>query len=150
MKKTASFIFVFCMINLSLFAKESWESFKHKTILKLIKQNKLSNYCSLIKKSSENALSQFADETLDFLHIDGNHCEQLVFQDVTGYFSKVKDGGYILLNDPNWYSGKLALVFLLERTDLISSFSPSATHLLFRKNNQRMENACVLFKNEKL
>lgn len=113
--------------------------------LTLISKNKLNKFCSIIKQSSQNAASLFADDTIDFIHLDGNHNEEFAFQDVINYFPKVKDGGYILLNDPNWFSMKRSLVFLLERADVISSFSPSATYFLFRKNNQRMQNANVLF-----
>jgi hypothetical protein len=84
---------------------------------------------------------------IDFIHLDGNHNEEFAFQDITDYFPKIKDGGYILLNDPNWFSMKRSLVFLLERADLVSSFSPSATYFLFRKNNQRAQNANILFQN---
>lgn len=111
----------------------------------LVKKNKLNEFCVIIKQSSQNAVYLFAHETIDFIHLDGNHNEDVALQDITNYFEKVKNGGYILLNDPNWFSMKSSLVFLLERADLVSSFSPSATYFLFRKNNQRWQNANVLF-----
>lgn len=117
----------------------------YKQTLLLIYKNGLNKFCSIIKQPSQDATCLFADETIDFIHLDGNHNEEFSFQDVTNYFPKVKDGGYILLNDPNWLSMRLSLVFLLERADLISPFSSSATYFLFRKSNQRMQNANVLF-----
>jgi len=119
----------------------------YRQTLTLIRRNKLNKFCDVIKQTSRNALRLFADETIDFLHLDGNHNEEFAFQDVIDYFPKVKDGGFILLNDPNWSSMKRSLVFLLERTDLISPFLPSVTYVLFRKNNQRVQNANVLFQN---
>lgn len=118
----------------------------HSITLDKIKENKLSDYCRLIKQSSEKAANLFIDNTIDFIHFDGNHNENFTFQDIINYFPKIKDGGYILLNDPNWLSMKRSLVFLLERTDLITPFSPCASYFLFRKNNKRSENAKVLFK----
>jgi hypothetical protein len=116
----------------------------YKNTLKLIKQSKLTKFCFLIKQSSQNAVSLFVDESVDFLHLDGNHNEEYAYQDVIDYFPKVKDGGYILLNDPNWLSMMRSLVFLLERADSVSPYTSSATYLLFRKNKERMQNAELL------
>lgn len=122
-------------------------NFFYKKTLHLINESNLSKFCDIIKRSSQNAAYLFMNETIDFIHLDGNHNEEFVFQDIINYFPKVKDGGFILLNDPNWLSMKSSLVFLLERADIISSFSSSATYFLFRKNNQREQNANALFKN---
>lgn len=115
--------------------------------LSIIEENQLSNQCIILKKSSQDALSAFKDESIDFIHFDGNHNEFLMLDDVLTYFPKVKNNGFIILNDPNWLSSKLALVFLLERTELISNFSREATYYVFRKNNLRLEAANELFNN---
>lgn len=117
----------------------------YKQTLTLINKNKLNKFCSVIKQSSQSVAHLFSNEVIDFIHLDGNHNEEFAFQDIAEYFPKIKDGGYILLNDPNWFSMKRSLVFLLERADLVSSFSPSATYFLFRKNNQQAQNANTLF-----
>jgi len=114
--------------------------------LSLINQSNLAQYCTLIKKSSQEALELFADESIDFIHFDGNHNAEFAFWDVYNYFPKVKDSGYILLNDPNWASMTRSLTFLLERADIVSSFSRSASLLLLRKNKERMQKAAFLFK----
>lgn len=116
-----------------------------KQTIGIIKKNKLSEFCHVVKKPSQEVVNNFVDESIDFIHFDGNHNEEFAFQDVVSYFPKVIDGGYILLNDPNWFSMRRALVFLLERTDLISDFTPSATYFLFRKNKQREQDADVFF-----
>lgn len=123
-------------------------NFFYQQTLSIIKQNELDKYCSVIKKPSQNAAPLFSEETIDFIHFDGNHNEEFAFQDMIDYFPKVKDGGYILLNDPNWLSMKRSLVFLLERADIISPFSPTATYFLFRKNKQRMQDANILFNDQ--
>lgn len=240
MKKNISFIFLFCLIHCTLFAKEDWDAFKAETILKMsgihgwcsdekalvmmdvinknkcrycieigvfsgksllpiartvqynesgvvyaidawdraaaikglipsnpnygwwkqidfdhlyhetkniMNQNGLIPYCHFMKNLSQDVVSLFGDGTIDFIHFDGNHNEKSIFSDVTSYYPKIKNGGFIVLNDPNWLSSKEALVFLLERTDLISSFSPTATFYIFRKNKKRQEAANALFKN---
>ena len=107
----------------------------------------MDNQCHILKQSSQQALNSFSDKSIDFIHFDGNHNEDIYFEDVSNYFSKVKNNGFIVLNDPNWVTSKLALVFLLERTELISTFSPSATYFVFRKNKSRLEAANELFSN---
>lgn len=116
-----------------------------KQTLDLIQRNKLRRFCKIIKRSTIDAACLFADESIDFIHLDGNHNAEVAFQDLIHYFPKVKDGGYILLNDANWISMNSSVVFLLENTNIISHFSPSATFLLFRKSNQRLKSSSVLF-----
>lgn len=116
-------------------------------VLKLIKKNNLSRHCKIIKKNSQAALSFFADGTIDFLHLDGNHNEKFAFEDVISYFPKVKEGGYIVLNDPNWMSMMQSLVFLLERSEIVSPFSSSMHYLVLRKNGQYIDNAKILLRN---
>lgn len=118
--------------------------------LKLVQKNHIYKFCNIIKLPAQDAACLFEDETIDFLHLDGNHTAECAIQDLMHYFPKVKDGGYILLNDPNWLCMKCSLVFLLERADTISPFSPAASFMLFRKNNQRMQNASLLLEDERL
>lgn len=132
--------------NYTWWSQLNFDYFYKKT-LTLINKNKLNKFCNVIRHSSQIAVHLFSNEVIDFIHWDGNHNEEFAFQDIIDYFPKIKDGGYILLNDPNWFSMKHSLVFLLERADLVSSFSPSATYFLFRKNNQRAQNANSLFQN---
>jgi len=119
----------------------------HQDTIRLIIDNGLDNQCHILKQSSQQALNSFSDKSIDFIHFDGNHNEDIYFEDVSNYFSKVKNNGFIVLNDPNWVTSKLALVFLLERTELISTFSPSATYFVFRKNKIRLEAANELYNN---
>lgn len=120
-----------------------YRNFYQQTIT-LVKQIEGGKYCSIVKQTSQDALSLFKNDSIDFIHIDGSHGEEEALQDVKNYFPKIKNGGYILLNDCNWFSMKSALIFLMERTETISSFSPSATYLLLRKTKKRVEKALML------
>lgn len=119
----------------------------YKQTLSLIEANDFKWCCRVIKKSAQDAANMFGDGTIDFVHFDGNHNENAMIQDVVTYFSKLKDKGYMLLNDPNWISSRQALVYLLERADVESPFTPSATFLLFRKNDQKIKRANDLINN---
>jgi predicted O-methyltransferase YrrM len=112
----------------------------------LIEEFSLADYVELIKSTTEDAASLFVDESIDFLHLDGNHSNLVSYQDVTTYFPKVKDGGYIILNDSHWISMMRVLVFLLERTELVSPFSRSEKFIVFRKTEERVNQANLLLK----
>ncbi len=113
----------------------------HRSTLHWIFNKGLESYCSIIRTPSNYAAKFFEDGTIDFIHLDGNHNEWHSYQDALSFFPKVRDGGFILLNDPNWISMKRSLVFLLERTDLLSPFSSKAEFLLFRKNAEKEKQA---------
>ncbi len=129
---------------------EWWQTldydFFYQQIIILIYQHQLNKYCSVVRQSSVAAVTLFEDETIDFIHFDGNHNEDQVFQDVSIYFPKIKNGGYILLNDANWQSMNKALIFLLERTEQIFPLSLSIDYLLLRKDEQKIKNANKLMK----
>lgn len=50
---------------------------------------------------SIDELSQFADESLDWVYIDGNHLYEFVMNDLVSCYKKVKNGGYISGDDYN-------------------------------------------------
>lgn len=103
-------IFQHCVKNLSKFEVES--------------------YCTLVRKKAEDAVHMFADNSIDLLHIDGNHSEDLAFKDASLYLPKVKAGGIIFFDDiwwsevDNYVTTKKAITYLLgecERIDLINN-----------------------------
>jgi len=55
-----------------------------------------------VRGESQDVFDQFKDESLDLLHIDGNHSRLCSTRDVLLYFNKVKKGGYIMMDDTNW------------------------------------------------
>ncbi|KKT37763.1 MAG: hypothetical protein UW26_C0025G0002 [Candidatus Collierbacteria bacterium GW2011_GWF1_44_12] len=55
--------------------------------------------CQLIKDWSHEAVKQFADESLDFVYIDGNHSFEHTVQDIALWSKKVKKGGIVYGHD---------------------------------------------------
>lgn len=51
---------------------------------------------------SEDIAHEFDDESIDILHLDGNHAEEVAYRDVELYSDKVKRGGYWIFDDINW------------------------------------------------
>jgi len=54
---------------------------------------------TMIKKTSMSALNDFANESLDFVYIDGNHSFKFVTEDIFEWSKKVKIGGIIAGHD---------------------------------------------------
>jgi len=70
----------------------------HKTKKRL---SSYSNRFVLIRDYSDNAISQFENESLDFIFIDGLHTYEQVKKDCENYYSKIKPGGLFSGHDYN-------------------------------------------------
>jgi hypothetical protein len=53
----------------------------------------------LMRMSSLEASSQFQDESIDYIYIDGNHEYKAVLTDILAWFPKVKKGGILCGDD---------------------------------------------------
>lgn len=71
-------------------------------LLTIIETNNLQDIIKIIRKKSEDAYTYFEDNSIDLLHIDGNHDEHQVTKDIINYFNKVKPNGFFVLDDINW------------------------------------------------
>lgn len=103
-----------------------------------IKQQNLSPFCKLIRKKSEDAVSHWADNSIDLLHIDGNHSEEVSLKDVQLYLPKVKNEGFIVFSDFLWQEGgkntkEKALALLLEHCEHIDVFG---NNIILRKTDR--------------
>lgn len=101
----------------------------------LIKQWNLNSCCSVIHAPSEDA-AQYIPE-IDFLHLDGNSCEEGALKDVELFLPKVKSGGYILFSNlfqiiDNKLTKMSALWRLFDECEIICEIDNNTA--LFRKN----------------
>lgn len=92
----------------------------------------LKENCVIMQMASEKAALLFKDDSIDILHIDGNHSEEVSYSDVVLFLPKVKLGGYIWLNDAHWPSIQKSLLYLQERCRQDPSRS-TGTCFLFQK-----------------
>jgi len=65
----------------------------------------------VIRKTSEEASKDFADSSLDFVYIDGNHYFDYTMTDLIKWAPKVKPGGIISGHDYFRYKGRHSIYF---------------------------------------
>jgi len=80
-----------------------------------LQEFQLSSYVALIRVKAEDVEDRFSKESIDFLHIDGNHGEEAVLNDIKLYFPKVKKGGFICFDDTTWTTTPKAIEYAKER-----------------------------------
>jgi hypothetical protein len=100
----------FCRAGLTHYAIDPWQSYpdyeetqgqKRLDILYDYTKRKLSPYPNgkIIRKTSMEAAEDFADESLDYVYIDGNHQFRYVADDLAEWSKKVRKGGVISGHD---------------------------------------------------
>ncbi len=77
---------------------------------------------TLLRSKSLDAVGNFADGSLDFAYIDGDHCFDPVMQDLICWARKVRNGGLIMLHDyaAFWQGGVRYAVDAYTQCHLIS------------------------------
>ena len=78
----------------SKYPKKVMDDMYHTVKAKAEKHN-----CSMMRMSSEIAVSFFKDDTLDFVFLDGNHKYDYVVQDIKNWLPKIRKGGYLIGHD---------------------------------------------------
>ena len=58
-----------------------------------------SGFSSLLRMSFDQAAESFGDESIDLLHIDGEHTYEAVGRDFRRWWPKVKPGGVVIMHD---------------------------------------------------
>jgi len=118
----------------SVAEKEWWGSMDHESMyrycLDKIESLGILAEANLLRLKSEQAVGRFVDESIDILHIDGNHSVETSTKDVALWIPKVAPGGYIWFDDCNWQSTQVALKQLTESCHLMANFE---TYALYRK-----------------
>ncbi len=89
--------------NQELIAEVANDQKAHRTNLEqIIAKHKLQ--IELIVGTSWENFEQFSDNSIDLLHIDGDHSYDGVLKDITLFWPKIKVGGHVIFDDANWSS----------------------------------------------
>jgi len=106
--------FAFCQavkdrkFGCDLFAVDSWKGDLHSNlygeeVFQLFNEVKAKYYPALstraFRMNFDDAAGEFADHSIDILHIDGYHTYEAVSHDFDRWFGKVKENGIILFHD---------------------------------------------------
>jgi predicted O-methyltransferase YrrM len=89
------------------------EFYRHTKIL--MQQNNVDSIVDLWKCKSRDAASKFEDNSIDLLHQDSNHSEEISCEEVELYCNKVKPGSYWVFDDTDWPTTKKAQSLLLSK-----------------------------------
>lgn len=106
----------------------------YKDFITMIHKQGLSDYCCPLRMTSETAAQIFPEESIDILHIDGNHSEEKAFKDAELWLPKVRKNGYIWFDDCNWNTTKKAQDYVKQFAIIIEDKSlTDKSCLLFQK-----------------
>ena len=89
------------------FAVDTWRGDEHAggydetTFQEVSRHNAIhySAFSTLVRSRFDDALAQFAPESIDLLHLDGLHTEEAVRHDVEAWLPKLRAGGILLMHD---------------------------------------------------
>ena len=80
-----------------------WEE-TYTEVVSRIERLGLKAHCELRRMTSEAAAGRIPDNSVDLVHIDGNHDRAAVELDVKLYLPKLRAGGFMALDDASWSS----------------------------------------------
>lgn len=101
----------FCEVGLKMYAVDPWHSYDASGRIQESKERQdflyghtkrfLSPYndCTIIRKTSMDAIHHFKDRSLDFVYIDGDHSFKHIAEDIYEWTWKVKKGGVVAGHD---------------------------------------------------
>lgn len=116
--------------DLDWWKHESKFDLVHESFLQALIDRGLSKTVHILRTYSDRAVHTFEEESINILHIDGNHSESVSLADVNNYLPKIKPGGWVWIDDTNDPRLVPALEALATQCHLIRDYS---TFRLYRK-----------------
>jgi predicted O-methyltransferase YrrM len=117
---------------------EWWSKLDYEEIylrcMKNIQVLELDRFVTILRTNSDRASVLFGNQTIDLLHIDGNHSEPVSSRDVLLYVPLVRESGFVLFDDMDWRSTQNAVRILRETCDQVDSIGNCG---LFKKRTAR-------------
>lgn len=106
--------------------KDWWGKLDHNLIYKLwrsgVERYGVQNQIIELIGKSDMFHRVFKENSLDILHLDGNHAEDVALADVKYWRAKVKPGGYFIFDDTNWPSTAKAIALLERSYEMVQDF----------------------------
>lgn len=87
----------------------------YQNCLKAIEKNNLNGYCGTVKMRTLSVGLLIRDNSIDILHQDSNHSEEISCAEVELFHFKVKSGGYWISDDTDWDTTQKAQELLMSK-----------------------------------
>lgn len=101
-------------LNDQWWSQIDWNSIISKYFDKMQEFGVLEYTCHL-RKHDTQCLRFFKDKSIDLIHFDSNHSEKVACRTVNDWWSKIKDGGFIVMDDIDWDGQSKALKLLKDK-----------------------------------
>ena len=94
-----------------LYLIDPWEEYRQGRVTQLEMDKRYERVCDyfkiyenveIMRLKSEDAVTIFPDDYLDYVYIDGKHSYAAVTRDLANYFPKIKIGGHLIGDDYGW------------------------------------------------
>ncbi len=106
--------------NIAWWSKLDYEQL-YLRCLENVRTMKLESYVTIARTTSEHAAALFAPESVDVMHIDGNHSEAVSSRDVLLFLPLVRPLGHVWFDDMDWRSTRNAVRLLREQCDQVGA-----------------------------
>lgn len=102
----------------------------HSDFMENLWRLELGRWCLPWRCGAEECFGMFQPQSIDILHVDGNHSELVSCRDLDLYLPRVRHGGYVWIDDSHWNELKAAV----KRMDAELDFQfDNKTYRLYRK-----------------
>jgi hypothetical protein len=101
--------------------------------VKAVLDLQLTKYCRWVRERGEIACKFFTSKSIDLLHLDSNHSEMCSCRDVRLWQSKVKPGGFLIIDDVKWETQSKALDII--KSEGWKTVIDRADYIVFQKAN---------------
>jgi len=98
---------------------EWWAKLDYETILagakSALDRLQLTSVARLIRARSQDVVANYADGSIDVLHVDSNHSMEVSCAEVEAWHAKVRPGGYWIADDTGWATMQHAMQLLQDK-----------------------------------
>ena len=101
----------------------------------LMIDNKVDSVVELWRCKSRDTVSKFEDHSIDVLHQDSNHSEEISCEEVELYWNKVRPGGFWVFDDTDWPTTKKAQDLLVSKGYRVLEVSSDNKWTVFKRND---------------
>jgi len=96
-----------------------------------IQKHNLGNWCAWHKMKSLEAVDLFKEASIDFMHQDSNHSEEVSCEEINRWWGKVRQGALWVLDDSDWPTNQRAIAILNQSCNKVLYHDPK--FMIFQK-----------------